>query len=160
MTKKFFSDVLASLLSSYVLAVWLDYNLIPKIFKIEPAVYGSIFGVLAIGKILLLFWLRKKQIHPLPQINKIFDLIFPFFLLSIVLLVVGTALYIMYFSGANDNNIGQKIMDSVSNDFTRSILDIYASTSQLILKPLGLLMFVVFSFISRLLGASLPIKNS
>ncbi|MCU0437718.1 MAG: hypothetical protein MUC49_07355 [Raineya sp.] len=157
MRKKIILDIVASLLSSYVLAVWLDYNFIGGNSNVEPVVYGILFGILSIVHITIFYKLRKKQPLPLPKINKIFDLIFPVFLISIILIFIGIGIYI---GDIYDENVGQRIMNSVYNDFTRNFIDLYAGgKGALIVKPLGLFLFLIFSSISRFLGASLKIQK-
>lgn len=158
MWKKIIFDVIASLLSSYILAVWLDYNFVGSKFEVESLIFGILFGVLALAQIILFYILRKKQSPPLPLLNKIFDIIFPFFLIGTILSFIGMGIYI---GDIYDERVGQRIMDSVSNDFTRNFIDIYASGGQgaLIVKPLGLLLFLLSTSISRFLGASLKTQK-
>ena len=156
MNKKIILDTVASLLSSYVLAVWLDYNFIGGNSDVEPLVYGILFGVFSLAQVLIFYIFRKKQVYPLPLVNKIFDFIFPLFLISIVLTLTGLGIYM---GDIYDENFGQRVINTISNDFTRNLIDIYAGGKGLILKPLGLFLFLILTSISRFLGASLKHKK-
>ena len=150
--KKIFTDAFASGIASNVLANFAAYHI--GSYNIDTPVYWLFF----LGFMLLflagLIVLRKQR----PQKRNIWDLIFPIFLLSIALLLLGQAISL---GDIYDKDFPKKLLDSIDSSFTRSMIDIYASgaNESLITKPIGLFVILVGTIISRFIGAFSAFRN-
>lgn len=144
--KKIVSDIFATLLASNVLANFMAYHL--GNYEVAPSTFWILFTILVFLFLGGLVGLRINK----PQGRNFWDLIFPIFLLSMALLLIGVAFSI---GDVHDKEFGKKILDKLDSDFTRSLIDIYASGANeaLLLKPLGLIIVLLGTIFSRFLGA-------
>lgn len=144
--KKILGDAFASLIASNILGNFIAYY--AGNYEVKSSTYWITFFILITLFIVGLIFLRKQK----TQKKNIWDFIFPVFLVSFALLLIGAAVSL---GDIYDKDFGKKVLDSIDNDFTRNLLDIYASSANqaLIVKPLGLFLVLFCTILSRFLGA-------
>lgn len=153
MKSKFFWDLLACLLAAYFITTHLDYYYISTVYELDMWVYIPLYILLFVFCLLGLLQIRRKNRakHP-TAISKTLDALFPLFIIAFLSFLIGVSFYLT--SNLGDENIGQKIMDLIDNDFSRLLIDLYAvPVAGLVLKPLGMLLMLFCTYISRYLAA-------
>ena len=150
--KKTVNDVFATLIASNLLANFTAYHLGNQ--EVESGMYWIAFVAFMLIFLFGLIFLRKSK----PQKKNIWDLIFPIFLLSLALLLLGLAISL---GDIQSEDFGKKLLDSIDSDFARNMIDIYASGANqaLLLKPIGLTLVLAATVFSRFLGALSSFKK-
>lgn len=150
--KKTLNDVLASLMASNVLSSFIAYRL--GNYEVESGTYWTLFLIFLLIFLFGFIFLRKSK----PQKRNIWDLIFPIFLLSLALLLLGLAISL---GDIYSEDFGKRLLDSIDSDFARNMIDIYASGANqaLLLKPIGLTLVLAATVFSRFLGALSSFKK-
>lgn len=144
--KKIFVDAFAVLMGSNVLANFMTYHI--ATYENYTFVFWVFFTILLVSFLGGLILLRKQNL----QKRNVWDLVFPVFLLALMGLLVGVALSL---GDIYDKDFGAKVLDKIDSDFTRTMIDIYASGANetLIFKPVGLIIVLFATVLSRFLGA-------
>ncbi|GAB4131020.1 MAG: hypothetical protein OHK0045_17640 [Raineya sp.] len=150
--KKIWSDLLASLIGSNVLANFIAYNV--GNYEINTSLYWLLLVVFVFIFLGGLIFLRQQKI----QEKNYWDFIFPISLLAFACLLLGAVFSV---GDVYDKDFGKKLLDKVDSDFTRTLIDIYASAANqsLVVKPIGLLIVLATTVLSRFLGAYSTLKK-